>query len=632
MQLSGLAEQLPTTEYWVEVGGERTPLLETRAGFGFVVPLFMRAGDDWPSAPAGALDVTVHSSQGLIAAASAAFTVEELQRVDGVAALAVAQLGSVGTSVRRLAYASAPSEVGAVPLLHAYSHALDSLEYAPQFSLATALEDLAAHPEELALLDALLASNGLYNRHIRHMAILDRVTTALPFPNASAAAAMPGAAAVLSEQELSDEMLSQLMQLAAYLQHNTAFMSETAADISDATGLASAMSGKLDQLLNKTRISLVLNLISLHTTLKAHILNKLVISALPTRLDSLTLDLASDTLRTEEQTDATIMAYASNEPQDVSIGEIASVFQSFAGLVPGADRLEAAANFFVQRASGLLQSFADGNPWFVYDSDILELGSLPEMKFSARVVNPDFVVLHSFQMSVVAPLEGAVNWIAVADSSGSARITARVAPNVDNVPDIAEWFADFISENAGSSVEDMNLGAFGTDILATPALDVFVRKPAWERHFRFETDLEGWETGTAEGAAGWGTAEWRDWCGEGRPAGCVKLDGVGGPGEANAWIYQEFQLPDDVSTLEFETTHHDRAGSSSEYRIRVVDGFGNSHVLIGWAGTGGAGMSWQKHTVSLTPWAGQSVTLYFEGGDNGPGTHEQRYYDNIRIW
>lgn len=147
----------------------------------------------------------------------------------------------------------------------------------------------------------------------------------------------------------------------------------------------------------------------------------------------------------------------------------------------------------------------------------------------------------------------------------------------------------------------------------------------------FDTDLEGWIAGTTDGP-GWGTAEWRSWCGSDRPRGCVILDGTGGPGEPNAWIWRTLELPDDITTLRFDTTAHNRDGADSLYRVRLMDG-NSEHVLVPWTSSSGAEdqYSWHTITVSLTPFAGRTVSLYFEGADNGPGVHEQRYYDNISI-
>ena len=148
----------------------------------------------------------------------------------------------------------------------------------------------------------------------------------------------------------------------------------------------------------------------------------------------------------------------------------------------------------------------------------------------------------------------------------------------------------------------------------------------------FDEDLEGWETGTTND--GWGTAEWRSWCGSDRDRGCVKLDGTGGPGEANAWIVRTLTLPSAATTLRALTTAHNRDGADSLYRVRLVDANAVEHVLIGWSTSSGSEDAYQWLTIEapIGAFAGTTVTLYFEGADNGPGIHEQRYYDDIAIF
>jgi hypothetical protein len=148
----------------------------------------------------------------------------------------------------------------------------------------------------------------------------------------------------------------------------------------------------------------------------------------------------------------------------------------------------------------------------------------------------------------------------------------------------------------------------------------------------FDEDLEGWETGTTDD--GWGTAEWRSWCGSDRDRGCVILDGTGGPGHANAWIQRTLALPSEATTLRAVTTAHNRDGADSDYRVRLIDASDVEHILIDWSTSSGSedAYDWFAIEASIAAFAGTTVTLSFEGADNGPGSHEQRYYDDISIF
>jgi hypothetical protein len=78
---------------------------------------------------------------------------------------------------------------------------------------------------------------------------------------------------------------------------------------------------------------------------------------------------------------------------------------------------------------------------------------------------------------------------------------------------------------------------------------------------------------------------------------------------------------------------HNRDGADANLRVRLVDEGGTSHTLRDWEEfTGSEGVrNWEERTVSIAAFAGQTVTLFFEQDDNGPGTHEQIYLDEIRI-
>ncbi len=62
-------------------------------------------------------------------------------------------------------------------------------------------------------------------------------------------------------------------------------------------------------------------------------------------------------------------------------------------------------------------------------------------------------------------------------------------------------------------------------------------------------------------------------------------------------------------------------------RVRLVDDDGASHILLPWEVL--AGDSWRQRTADIAAFAGQTVTLFFEQGDNDVGNGEHRYVDNV---
>lgn len=630
--VSGLPASVKAETHWVEVGGERAPLILDGTQATFLVPAFLDAATLWPAPPPGAQDVEVLSAAGVAARAPGALTVQPLEPgwADGTTAAVVQALGSVGPLLSYAASAMPPGTGEPRRFLRAMGGGLDSLATSPDVALRDVLAELQAAPDQLRLLDALLATSGTAQRIQRFTATLTAVIHGLAGADGTAAAG--ARMADVSIDVLSDEMLSQLMQLSVYLKQNTDFQSKLGSDLGAVLSLASILGIDADK---AAPIGKVLDAISVVSSLQALVVNTYVVSALPSRIDSLTVTLASDTIAPEALTAATVKVFARNEPDPVSLGDYLSVFQQVAGLFAKGTYLEKAANYLIGKTGDLLKWIADTDDSIEYDPNLVDLWSLPDVSFEATIENRDLVVLKAADESVVAPLEAAVNWVATAPDSGRTTVTAEPSVGEANIPILMEWFADFISENSGSA-SDLVLGSFGQDIVASTPVEVWVQSSDDELLFTFADDLEGWETGTIDGddeeAEGWGTSQWQKWCGEDRDNGCVKLDGTGGEGAPNAWIQREIDIPASATSLSFLTSAHNRSGSDSDYRVRLV-GANGATTLIDWTRTTGSppDLTWISVTVSIAEWAGQTVTLYFEGRDNGPGSHEQRYYDNIRI-
>jgi hypothetical protein len=89
--------------------------------------------------------------------------------------------------------------------------------------------------------------------------------------------------------------------------------------------------------------------------------------------------------------------------------------------------------------------------------------------------------------------------------------------------------------------------------------------------------------------------------------------------------------------LSFQTSAHNRVGADSALRVRLVKD-GVSHTLLDWEVLTSLSVSetnlfytFVDRTANIAAFAGQTVTIFFEQGDNDDGIHEQRYLDNIRI-
>jgi hypothetical protein len=84
---------------------------------------------------------------------------------------------------------------------------------------------------------------------------------------------------------------------------------------------------------------------------------------------------------------------------------------------------------------------------------------------------------------------------------------------------------------------------------------------------------------------------------------------------------------------------HNAQQSDSELRIRFVDSQAVSHTVLDWTTILGNQstdpdqdlpvLDFRHHIVNIASFAGKTVTVFFEQGDNGPGNNEQVYLDNI---
>jgi hypothetical protein len=143
--------------------------------------------------------------------------------------------------------------------------------------------------------------------------------------------------------------------------------------------------------------------------------------------------------------------------------------------------------------------------------------------------------------------------------------------------------------------------------------------------FDFANGLQGWSVGTGSGQLDSG--KWID--NIGNPPGAVQLDGsdFGVPDVLpNAWISRSISLSPSATSLAFDTRASDENGA---LRVRLVAADGTSVTLLDWEVLSGG--NWVPRTASLAAFAGQTVTIFFEQGDNDIGVGEHRYIDNVRI-
>jgi hypothetical protein len=143
--------------------------------------------------------------------------------------------------------------------------------------------------------------------------------------------------------------------------------------------------------------------------------------------------------------------------------------------------------------------------------------------------------------------------------------------------------------------------------------------------FDFRTALEGWVGGIHGGPydKAWWTGT------SGNPPGALLFDGsdLGHPDSLpNSWFSRQVILPQNVTSLSFDTA----ANNDGLLRLRLQRPDGVFVTLLDWEALPVIN-TWVNRSVSLSAFAGQTVTLWFEQNDGGQGSGEYRYVDNVSI-
>ncbi|HSM03582.1 MAG TPA: S8 family serine peptidase [Longimicrobiales bacterium] len=152
--------------------------------------------------------------------------------------------------------------------------------------------------------------------------------------------------------------------------------------------------------------------------------------------------------------------------------------------------------------------------------------------------------------------------------------------------------------------------------------------PAPKLLWTFDADLDGWTVEDRPDDSPWGRVGWNE-----REGGVVVFDGVGYDGSPNGLIYQQVDLPTDVTLLRYVSSAHDRGDGAASLRVRLVPEGSPSVTIQDWQelATGPPGFDFIEATIDISAWAGQRVTLYFEHADIDGGGNNQRWLDEIEV-
>ena len=219
---------------------------------------------------------------------------------------------------------------------------------------------------------------------------------------------------------------------------------------------------------------------------------------------------------------------------------------------------------------------------------------------------------------------------------GGLESPAQVAANANNAPrdpsnpssyKLVEYHLnDSTYPNLSSVLQVVtNLAAYVQVVTPEEYQRLVVANVGRKLSFDFASSAQGWMGYTS----GWpyDEAYWANTLGN--PPGALLMDGshLGFPvTDMNSWFTRQIILPPNATALSFDTL----AVNDGLLQVQIQPPSGGLVTLLPWAGLSPAN-SWFTVTASLTNFAGQTVTLYFEQLDGGQGSGEARCVDNVQV-
>ena len=444
------------------------------------VPLFLD-DEGYPDPPSGAVDLVVYNGGVKMVAFEAAVSVTPLPESPGAAEEAVAELNEITESLDEI-FASFITGPGAVEQYSSsVTKALSELVGGDgTYSLNSAMEELGGSDAGVRILDGLLGPSGILDYIKELSSFLEGVVEDRPIPP-------PGLLAPM-EEYVDDEYLATQMQFYVVVKMFGEQVIKESNDtfakwIATSLGIVGLSIG--NDKVNPDWLSVVCGVM----TILEFVVNKVIVGALPATIHTLDVDLASDTVKPGESTDATMSITALNDPPDITLQYLISYVLSMFGAHPGSDAAKEASDLFIEGVNlflGILQAeiagYADSHPELELD---VNLSEMPPMSWNAIVDNPALLDCMSETPDIVEPIDDALNWRAADDEYGEGRV--YVLPSTDSDAHLIPLYTG---------------GSFGEDMTPSATRSVFV-KPSLALELDFPATLDEGESGILEVRAGY---------------------------------------------------------------------------------------------------------------------------------
>ncbi|MFW2386755.1 MAG: hypothetical protein ACN4G0_00340 [Polyangiales bacterium] len=441
VQVDGLdLDACPLRTSEIRVAGQSAPaVLNARHEALMRLPLFYDEQTNWAAPPEGPQDVDIFCNGTLWLTLPAAITITELPPAPGTTEALLADYQQIVSDYRALTEALAPTPGIQQQLFTATFAALEPIVTgADPNGLPAQIDELKrTDPDTLALMDAayaisdvdqvIAAFKGQLQGLSTKVAASGPVTPASTTPKRVGVYELPFP--ISMDDANLDEMMSAHHAIDAF---GKDFLAQTAESFGNFEGVLSiVIKSKLAAGIN-TSLSLL-----------DYILNKLVVSAIPSSFDEIDLQLATTLLANSEVTFSQFTVRASNVPERLSITDITSVVLATIGLdgaddLPGADaalpwvkpfeeRLQEATKFLLEQLSKGFKEYADANPAGVdYDMEVFAI--VPQMRFEALGSTRELYLLLPERDNIVHPLQNKLEWQASDTYWGSSDVYVVPAP------------------------------------------------------------------------------------------------------------------------------------------------------------------------------------------------------------
>jgi hypothetical protein len=401
------------------------------------LPLFYDEQSDWAVPPDGPQDVEVFCNGDPWVTLPGAITVVALPPAPGTTSTIIQHYRGIAADFKALTEAMAPLPGAQQQVFTSLFAGIDEIfTTSSPIGLPGMLAELeATDPGTLALLDAIFAVGGADEAVAAQRALLQEIVASGPVFEGQVPAAHVSTAAAPKDAifDYDSPIALSDTELASALSHHDTFKSFSQDFIGKTTeefGLASG----LFTIVIKSKLA---QGISTTLTLLDYVMNKVIVSALPAKLDRIELTLVKTKLANSETTSAELWLHASNVPEELKVSDLTSLVVTTLGIAaPGGDaggtQVLSWINSWNDIKTGYAQTlldlidrafkeYAERPDGMSYDTELFSI--IPGLTFRALGQTRDLYLLWPDHGNIIRPLSDQLQWRASDTYWGTASVS-----------------------------------------------------------------------------------------------------------------------------------------------------------------------------------------------------------------